>query len=150
MPARAVVFAPSSEAQVSLTPTATTTASPTSGSAATAAGSTRARRRTSGAAYKQLLDYREALENPPLLVVSDCPDLSGFDPFAASSPLSSAAVSPIQPGYGASRGALTARVGAMVTAPCSSSRTSTAMRGVTGDDGGVILDSAHIDVPFFR
>ena len=41
------------------------------GSAATLPGSTRATTPTWTKAYEQLLKYREALENPPLLVVSD-------------------------------------------------------------------------------
>ena len=50
---------------------AAATASRTSGRRATSPGSTRASARTSTAAYQQLLQYREALENPPLLVVCD-------------------------------------------------------------------------------
>jgi hypothetical protein len=42
-----------------------------SGSAATSPGSTRASTRNLKAAYQQLLQYREALDNPPLLVVCD-------------------------------------------------------------------------------
>ena len=42
-----------------------------SGSASISAGSTRGGTRNLGEAYDQLLKYREALENPPLLVVCD-------------------------------------------------------------------------------
>ena len=47
------------------------TAGPTSGCATISAGSTSGRHKDLAAAYKQLLDYREDLENPPLLVVCD-------------------------------------------------------------------------------
>ena len=47
------------------------TAGPTSGSATTSPGSTRGGAPTLDAAFNQLRQYALALENPPLLIVSD-------------------------------------------------------------------------------